>query len=59
MRWAAEMEVRMEVALAVVFLVGLLFFCYFRGGLGGQRGGYSSEALPKTVDTPRMRIAGW
>lgn len=34
----------------------------WEGGKGekGKRGGsYSSEALPKTVDTPRMRIAGW
>jgi hypothetical protein len=59
MRWAAEMEGRMEVALAVVFLVGELVVSEFRGWIGGERGGYSSEALPKTVDTPRMRIAGW
>ena len=25
----------------------------------GKGGGYSRDALPKTVDTPRMRIAGW
>jgi hypothetical protein len=31
MRWAAEMEVRMEVALAVVFLVGGLVVSEFRG----------------------------
>lgn len=62
MESALPMAVRMEQALRVVFLESSLSG---RGGPElsadgeGEIHNYSSEALPKTVETPRMRIAGW
>jgi hypothetical protein len=61
MEVALPIAVRMEVALRVVFL-GVKVSDVMRlgeWGRGGGRRGYSREALPKTVETPRMRIAGW
>lgn len=56
----------MERALRVVFLRGWVSLLVVGEGGGkegegkmGGRGSYSSEALPKTVEMPRIRIAGW
>lgn len=59
MVWALWRAVRMEVAFWVVFLYLSISMVMVMRREEEIRVTYSSEALPKTVETPRMRMAGW
>jgi len=62
MSWDLPMAVRIEVALLVVFLASVCERVSSEGVSGSETGRdktYSRDALPKTVEIPKIRMAGW